>query len=171
MNDIKEYRLSKLSKLVLTLKSRLLASDSYQNESPKTVVNYAEFLGRPLTRGIFVACDSNDKVLNRPERYDHYCEHGQYGLIKKKSAEYAECVKYHEAKKQVLFKDVEISWVTNKFQQEQFYGVTVNGQWCGGWDNFKSSYLRDGETIEALCTLKEELRPCLTDTAINQIFE
>ena len=139
--------------------------DYTDNEWINVVVSYANFLSQPLTLGMFVPC-LDGVVLEEPKGFKgiSFTEQMHYDSYESE---------YQQAKERVLervlFEGVEIKWCKSELDGLEFYGVTLNGQWCGSWENFLKSYLKNGETIEALTILKDKLIPTLTETALKQI--
>lgn len=118
---------------------------------------YAKFLCPKLEIWMFVPCDDLGNIMVEPER----TEENQYDW---------EC--YLEGKSKCLFEGIEITLVKasdHDHVEEDFYGVTCNGQWCGGWDHWISSYLNGNDTVEGLTKLKEELRPTISKKGRSDI--
>lgn len=118
---------------------------------------YALFLKTPLSIGMFVPCNEEGIFITKPDPV--YTD--VYPLIKRQA-------EYSIAENKVLFKGIEVKNCKSELDGEEFIGVIVNDQWCGGWDNFISSYLKGNATIEGLTNLKEKLLPELKESAIKQ---
>ena len=125
----------------------------------RKIIAYADFLSRFLSIGMFVPVNPEGKILVEPTQ----------GISGNDQYEGCEMDEWGKAQKNVLFEGVEIKNCKSQLDGEEFVGITVNGQWCGGWENFKSSYLNGGDTIEALTLLKGKLVPELTEVAIKQL--
>ena len=64
------------------------------------IVNYANFLKTPLSLGMFIPCDENNKPLNEPSCMYIY----QTQIFECTADEMYRCRKYLEAKEKVIFK-------------------------------------------------------------------
>ena len=98
----------------------VLEQDITLSESKFKIVNYANFLKKPLKLGYFIPCDENDVPLEEPSLYFEWNKEEPEEWIFTCHDEIKNCVKYHEAKKRVLFEcfeyDKENDWVTyNEF--------------------------------------------------------
>lgn len=78
-------------------------NDTY--ELSHLLINYANFLKRPLTRGMFVPCDLEGNILEEPKQYKEWIE------LQKKRGGYSlnlDCKIFQEAKDRVLFEGFEL---------------------------------------------------------------
>lgn len=123
----------------------------------KSVVNYANFLRQPLTLGMFIACDKEGNVLEKPKKYDlwlkGYFVHTQLDKY----------YQYRKAKERVLFEGFTIS--ENDGSDGRFWTVSkgdVSFQWDSAENEF---FMMSGFTIESL--VKYNLT--LTQTALTLI--
>lgn len=62
----------------------------------KDVYNYTDLITQPLTKGMFVPCDEDGNVLEKPENYEDWCNR----II---TINHTQCQQYQQALERVLF--------------------------------------------------------------------
>lgn len=133
------------------------------------IKNYANFLNQQLNISQFVpAIKVGDEweVLEMPEYRDTKGMSNAYSIDFNLGFDEA-MEEYQTAKDNVIFEGFKVKWCKSQLDGEEFFGVTLNGQWCGGYDNFISSYLKDDETVNGLNNLKGKLIPTLTKNGVE----
>lgn len=103
------------------------------------MVKYANFLKQSLELWMFVPCDENGNVLNKPENYDN----------EELWHNYSDCKKYEKAKERCLFE------VTSEFVSNNIYD--------------ENGFFHTLENIESLVADYNNYNLTLTKTAINQL--
>ena len=82
---------------------------------------YAEFLNQPIKKGMFIPCDEDDNVIEKPtDKEMEKFEGLQYGDFE---LDYTRIYNYQEAKERVLFEDFDIA---NIFIQGKKYQTIEN---------------------------------------------
>jgi len=66
------------------------------------IYNYCTFLKQPLTLGMFVPCDLDGNVFEKPNQYRIYVAQDYYSF-KGGEIEWEKCKQYQQAKERVLF--------------------------------------------------------------------
>lgn len=121
------------------------------------IAEYDLDLDKDLKKGMFVPCDKDDNILEMPLGYMKWLTvQGGVGGKGSYSSSFGE---YKKAEDKVIFSGVELKMCTPKVgdNPKEFVGVTINGQWCGGWKHWISSYLMGDNTVRGLINLNEKL--------------
>lgn len=84
----------------------------------KRIRNYTEFLKQPLTLGMFVPCDKEGNVLEKPRAYSNFTSYNKGVLKENHPKVYKECEQYQEAKERVLFEGISKSEFDNAEHQK-----------------------------------------------------
>lgn len=138
--------------------------------------NYANFLKKPLTLGMFVPCGENWNILEVPNLYEDWVKDEEF--IFAIDGEGKRCLEYHTAKGRVLFEDC-ISVSNNKYFDTK--RILVDLKTNSGFVRIYQQFdFMSGETkkefmpnfsfipnIEFLTTISDTLK--LTETAKKQI--
>ena len=106
---------------------------------------YNQLTRQPLTKGMFVACDEEGKVLDMPESYDKHLEiegenHSNTGWSKEDLAHgfHKQCQQYQKAQERVLFEE----WQYENLSSGANPCVLADGQkidlFSGGRDYYKT---------------------------------
>jgi hypothetical protein len=119
---------------------------NYQLNSYSKIINYANFLKKPLELWMFVPCDENGNVLEEPETSDkngkpYYETKSEYELFNKS---------YFKAKERVLFEGFEYD---NKMEYWHNKHISFDEEFC------------ENKTIEDLI----QYNLTLYQTAIKQL--
>lgn len=121
------------------------------SEFKEVVKKYATFLKKTLTISMFVPCDENGNILEKPNYYSAFLNH--YYLDKPGLIDYESCQAYKQAENNVLFNGFEMHDIL--FFNDDL-GIAYNVEEIEHWD------------IEILATIHTNIE--LTKSAINQIF-
>lgn len=130
------------------------------------IENYAKFLKKPLTLGMFVPCDENVNILFQPIHFNEWLSEYKNGIIHE--YEHHTMLKYLKAKERVLFEDIKLGNYGNKmFHLTGFNNsyVIINGVIYN--DNQNSAPQKTEDAIEDLLNTNSHIE--LTPSAIKQI--
>ena len=138
------------------IKKEKYGIESYYN-TMQVSINYANFLKQPLNLGMFVPCDEDGNVLEKPSAESY---------IILETCEYSkEWIDYKKAKEKVLFEGFEL---VRFIEKENPCYVVSNGEnevtFHIGLYNF-SKGVRFANTVEDLIPIQ----PILTKSVIKQI--
>jgi len=127
---------------------------------------YANFLKRELELGMFIPCDDDGNVLERPNNWAYFKSYGVNDLSKRDAKN---CLKYQKAKEAVLFEGVEIrkdkyKQVKRTFIEHKEFRVHLKLEYWNG--KIENNLTLEGKTIEDLIAYNLNL----TDNAIKQIL-
>ena len=148
--------LIKLSEFILEM-GKTNKTDMTDEECFSKIFDYTRFIIQPINLGQFIACDLKGNFLEEPKRFGHFKNYGQFGVIK--GTELKLCKEYKEAQERVLFKGCVVEKCKSLLGGEEFMGVTINGTWCGGWENFLRTRAKGPDsTLEDITHLKIELK-------------
>lgn len=134
-------------------------NDIYTDDFAETVNNYARFITKPLSLGMFVPCDEDGEILypqyvgGKEVIYDKYVQDDMMDKVKE----------YQQAKDKVLFEGFGIE--NEKFFDASFYGVVRNKDTYVFVKDKEWEKVNDYNTIEDLVLYKLPLTP----NAIKQL--
>ena len=140
-----------MTDFVINKRKELLRHSEYKNDLENyanIIYKYAQFLKQPLNLGMFVPCDEDGDVLEKPEDYEN--------RLPNMMTEYNdEVYRYKQAKEKVLFK-----------------GFKINGNYIY-YGHFMVCLISEIElyTVESLLNhfIPETEEVQLTESAIKQI--
>ena len=124
----------------------------------KDLVNYAKFLKQYLSLGMFVPCDEDGNVLEKPEDYEK--------RLPNMMTEYNdEVYRYKQAKEKVLFEwfyiergSTDVDNLTTYLIHNNFGDIAFKKDWKDEWE-----FIEDLESLSNLNEIE------LTESAIKQI--
>jgi hypothetical protein len=137
-------------------------------EAFNKIITYASFLKQPLELGMFIVCDEDGNVLDKPKKYDNWTNFDYSGTDIGFEDEKL-CRQYQKAKEKVFFEGFKS---TGRFKVssgfEDFSFLKYNN---GNTQVYVKDYTKE-ELNESLCYTIEDLikyKLTLTENALKQL--